>query len=327
MQHGEQRGQRCCALQHGAWWASSTRTVDDVHVWAAWLPMVMLHMNAATLVTVPAAMEGDARTYTVTTAPRTGSLFPQQHSQRVDDRRVEARVRCVMMLQAATVNATVGLMVGFTGDGELTPLVVEVMDEDEGYSSPACERLPTGLRVSDGSWHYVALTYGDTTATVDSAEAAAVTLPAKLQGDLMFVSLHAGHFHSALDELRVWDSAYTAARWRRWRAPRRYRPTLCCPSQTRSRLRRGGERGGLILTVADSPTWGLIRTRRHRVRQGVEDEALSVWQAGAHDVKGAAYAAFTYATYDGILSNPDTFSGGGSRSCATTSWTSPGTWR
>ena len=328
MQHGEQRGQRCCALQHGAWWASSTRTVDDVHVWAAWLPMVMLHMNAATLVTVPAAMEGDARTYTVTTAPRTGSLFPQQHSQRVDDRRVEARVRCVMMLQAATVNATVGLMVGFTGDGELTPLVVEVMDEDEGYSSPACERLqPTGLRVSDGSWHYVALTYGDTTATVDSAEAAAVTLPAKLLGDLMFVSLHAGHFHSALDELRVWDSAYTAARWRRWRAPRRYRPTLCCPSQTRSRLRRGGERGGLILTVADSRTWGLIRTRRHRVRQGVEDGALSVWQAGAHDVKGAAYAAFTYATYDGILSNPDTFSGGGSRSCATTSWTSPGTWR
>jgi hypothetical protein len=79
--------------------------------------------------------------------------------------------------------------------------------------------------VSDGSWHYVALTYGDTTATVDSAEAAAVTLPAKLLGDLMLVSLHAGHFHSALDELRVWDSAYTAARWRRWRAPRRYRRT------------------------------------------------------------------------------------------------------
>ena len=75
MQHGEQRGQRCCALQHGAWWASSTRTVDDVHVGAAWLPMVTLHMNAATLVTVPAALEGDARTYTVTTAPRTGSLF------------------------------------------------------------------------------------------------------------------------------------------------------------------------------------------------------------------------------------------------------------
>jgi hypothetical protein len=117
---------------------------------------------------------------------------------------VEARVRCVMMLQAATVNATVGLMVGFTADGELTPLVVEVMDEDEGYSSPACERLqPTGLRVSDGSWHYVALTYGDTTATVDSAEAAAVTLPAKLQGDLMFVSLHAGHSHSARRVARV----------------------------------------------------------------------------------------------------------------------------
>ena len=49
MQHGEQRGQRCCALQHGAWWASSTRTVDDVHVGAAWLSMVTLHMNAATL--------------------------------------------------------------------------------------------------------------------------------------------------------------------------------------------------------------------------------------------------------------------------------------
>ena len=64
---------------------------------------------------------------------------------------------------------------------------------------------PTGMRVSDGSWHYAALTYGDDTATVDLAEAAAVTLPDKLLGDLMFVALHAGHFHGALDELRGWD--------------------------------------------------------------------------------------------------------------------------
>jgi hypothetical protein len=63
---------------------------------------------------------------------------------------------------------------------------------------------PTGMRVNDGSWHYAALTYGDDTATVDLAEAAAVT-PDKLLGDLMFVAPHAGHFHGALDELRVWD--------------------------------------------------------------------------------------------------------------------------
>jgi hypothetical protein len=51
---------------------------------------------------------------------------------------------------------------------------------------------PTGMRVSDGSWHYAALTYSDDTATVDLAEAAAVTLPDKLLGDAMYVFGGAG---------------------------------------------------------------------------------------------------------------------------------------
>lgn len=52
----------------------------------------------------------------------------------------------------------------------------------DGNRVGALAAQPTGMRANDGSWHYAALTYGDDTATVDLAEAAAVT-PDKLLDD------------------------------------------------------------------------------------------------------------------------------------------------
>jgi hypothetical protein len=248
--------------------------------------------------------------------------------------------------------------------------VVEVLDEDEDYSAPAFERLQsTGLLVNDGSWHHVALTHDGTTATlmVDSAEAAAVTLPAKLQGDLMFMSLHAGYFHGALDELRVWDAAYTAAEVAAVAgAVALQADSLLSWYPFSDSVTATGVAedvvGGFHLTVSEGSliVEGSSAPVSTVLLQGVEDQALPVGKlgalmgstpgtdetqfavmlmtlpdqgtllldgkpvtmvpfrvqsdnlsfvpaAGAHDVGGAAYAAFTYATYDGSLSNPDPF--------------------